>query len=211
MSCAPDFLFETDLIARGCVCVAGVDEVGRGPLAGPVTAAAVRLDPARIPEGLHDSKLLSMARRQALFEVLMDMAEVSVAHASVEEIDSLNILRASQLAMVRAVAGLPAPPDHALIDGNQIPGGLSCAATAVVKGDARCLSIAAASIMAKVTRDRIMVDLAQQFPGYGWETNMGYPSAAHRAALESLGVTPYHRRTFAPVHNILYQAKSVSS
>jgi ribonuclease HII len=210
MSVAPDFDFETDLIARGCAVVAGVDEVGRGPLAGPVTAAAVRLDPARIPPGLQDSKRLTAARREVLFDALIDMAQVSVAHASVDEIDSLNILRASHLAMERAVAGLPAPPDHALIDGNLIPRGLTCPATAVVKGDARCLSIAAASIMAKVTRDRIMVDLAQQFPGYGWETNMGYPSAAHRVALKSLGVTPYHRRSFAPVHNILYQAKSVS-
>jgi ribonuclease HII len=210
MYVAPDFQFETDLFTRGFVCVVGVDEVGRGPLAGPVTAAAVRLDPARTPPGLGDSKRLTAARREALFDLLTDMAQVSVAHASVEEIDNLNILRASHLAMERAVAGLPDAADHALIDGNLIPRGLACAATAVVKGDAHCLSIAAASIMAKVTRDRIMVDLAQQFPGYGWETNMGYPSVAHRAALKSLGVTPYHRRSFAPVHNILYQAKSVS-
>jgi ribonuclease HII len=210
MSGPPDFRFETDLSTRGLSCVAGVDEVGRGPLAGPVTAAAVRLHPDRIPAGLHDSKRLSAAKRNALFDVLIEVAEVSIAHASVEEIDSLNILRAAHLAMERAVAGLPTAPDHVLVDGNLIPRGLSCPATAVVKGDTLCLSIAAASIVAKVTRDRIMVDLAQQFPGYGWETNMGYPSAAHRAALQTLGVTPFHRRSFAPVHNILYQEKTIS-
>ena len=131
------------------------------------------------------------------------VAEVSVAHASVEEIDSLNILRASHLAMERAVAGLRA--DHALIDGNLIPRGLGCAATAIVKGDAKCLSIAAASIVAKVTRDRIMVDLAQQHPGYGWESNVGYATKDHLEALRNLGVTPHHRRSFKPIHNILYQ------
>ena len=137
-------------------------------------------------------------------------ARVSVAHASVEEIDELNILYASHLAMERAVGGL-GDVCHALIDGNMIPKGLGCPATAVVKGDSRSLSIAAASIIAKVTRDRIMVDLAQQHPGYGWETNAGYPSKAHKEALRNLGVTPHHRRSFAPVHNILYQAKSVSN
>ena len=207
MSEGPDFRFETDLCARGLICVAGVDEVGRGPLAGPVTAAAVRLDPGHIPWGLHDSKRLSAAKREALFDALMTMAEVSVAHASVEEIDSLNILRASHLAMLRAVEGLRSPPDHLLVDGHMVPQGLACPATPVVGGDGLCLSIAAASIVAKVTRDRIMVDLAQQFPGYGWERNMGYPTAAHQAALQTLGVTPFHRRSFAPVHNILYQEK----
>ena len=204
----PDFSHETDMLSRGALRVVGVDEVGRGPLAGPVTACAVRLDPRCIPGGLRDSKLLTATRREALFAEIMSVAEVSVAHASVEEIDQLNILRASHLAMERAVAGLPA--DHALIDGNLIPRGLACAATAIVKGDAKCLSIAAASIVAKVTRDRIMVDLAQQHPGYGWEANAGYPTAAHLQALQVLGVTPWHRRSFKPVHNILYQAISVS-
>ncbi|MFZ1512228.1 MAG: ribonuclease HII, partial [Tabrizicola sp.] len=148
-------------------------------------------------------------RREALYLEITAVAEVSVAHASVEEIDSLNILRASHLAMERAVAGLKA--DHALIDGNLIPRGLGCGATAIVKGDAKCLSIAAASIVAKVTRDRIMVDLAQQHPGYGWDVNAGYPTKAHLEALRILGVTPWHRRSFKPVHNILYQAVSVSS
>ena len=196
--------------ARGFACVAGVDEVGRGPLAGPVTAAAVVLDPARIPEGLNDSKALTARRRAELHAELLEVAEVSVAHASVEEIDALNILRASHLAMERALAGLPRPPDHALIDGNMIPRGLALPAQAVIKGDALSVSIAAASIVAKITRDAIMWDLAQQFPGYGWETNAGYPSKSHRLALWNLGVTPHHRRSFKPVHNILYQPKNVS-
>jgi len=205
----PDFSHEAQVLAQGALRVVGVDEVGRGPLAGPVTACAVLLDPGHIPQGLRDSKMLTAARREALFDEIMAVAEVSVAHASVEEIDSLNILRASHLAMERAVAGLRA--DHALIDGNLIPRGLGCAATAIVKGDAKCLSIAAASIVAKVTRDRIMVDLAQQHPGYGWEANAGYPTKAHLDALQNLGVTPWHRRSFKPVHNILYQGNSVSS
>ncbi|WP_309668400.1 ribonuclease HII [Tabrizicola sp.] len=199
----PDFSFELAAITSGATFVVGVDEVGRGPLAGPVTAAAVRLDPTRIPAGLRDSKTLTAARRERLFDQLVSVAQVSIAHASVEEIDDINILRASHLAMTRAIAGLPA--DHALIDGNMIPRGLACRATAIVKGDARSLSIAAASIVAKVTRDRIMVDLAQQHPGYGWENNAGYPTKAHLDALLNLGVTPWHRRSFRPVHNILYQ------
>jgi ribonuclease HII len=200
---APDFSFETAARARGLIRVAGVDEVGRGPLAGPVTAAAVVLDPARIPAGLNDSKVLTAPRRLALDAAIRAVAEVSVAHATVAEIDALNILRASHLAMVRAVAGLARPPDHVLIDGNLIPRGFALSAEAIVKGDARALSIAAASIVAKVARDAIMVDLAQQHPGYGWEKNAGYPSPAHLAALRELGVTPHHRRSFRPVHNML--------
>ena len=201
---APDFLFEAAARDRGLFPVCGVDEVGRGPLAGPVTAAAVILDPARIPQGLADSKTLTAARRERLFDQIAACARVSIAHATVQEIDALNILRASHLAMERAVAGL-GPVAHALIDGNLIPAGLKGRAEAIVKGDAKCLSIAAASIMAKVTRDRLMVDLAQQHPGYGWEGNAGYPTKAHLQALLDLGVTPWHRRSFAPVHKILYQ------
>jgi ribonuclease HII len=204
----PDFLHETAALSKGARRVVGVDEVGRGPLAGPVTACAVRLDPERVPRGLADSKTLTAARREALCTEIIAVAEVAVAHATVEEIDSLNILRASHLAMERAVAALGA--DHALIDGNLIPRGLTCPATAIVKGDALCLSIAAASIVAKVTRDRIMVDLAQQHPGYGWEANAGYATKTHLQALQKLGVTPWHRRSFQPVHNILYQANSLS-
>ncbi|MDO5705288.1 MAG: ribonuclease HII [Paracoccus sp. (in: a-proteobacteria)] len=200
---APDFSFETAAFAAGHVRIAGVDEVGRGPLAGPVTAAAVVLDPAHVPPGLNDSKKLTVARRQALADWLLAHADCAVAHASVAEIDALNILNASHLAMCRALAGLRSPPDFALIDGNRLPRDLACAAQAVVKGDARCLSIAAASILAKVTRDRIMVDLAQQHPGYGWEVNAGYPTAAHKKALLDMGLTPHHRRSFKPIHNIL--------
>ncbi len=206
----PDFSFETAAIAQGFSRIAGVDEVGRGPLAGPVTAAAVVLDPNALPQGLNDSKVLSASRRDALAKVIFDCAEVSIAHASVEEIDELNILYASHLAMERAVAGLPNPPDHVLVDGNKIPKALPQSAEAVVKGDGRSLSIAAASIIAKITRDRIMWDLAQQYPGYGWEKNSGYPTKCHKAALQNLGVTPHHRRSFKPVHNILYQEKTVS-
>lgn len=206
----PDFCLELAAHARGLAPVAGVDEVGRGPLAGPVTAAAVILDPARIPQGLGDSKALSSTKRERLFAELMAMAQVSVAHATVEEIDAMNILRASHLAMERAVAGLPGVASHVLVDGNLIPAGLQGRAEAIVKGDAKSLSIAAASIIAKVTRDRIMVDLAQQHPGYGWEVNAGYPTKQHLEALLNLGVTPWHRRSFKPVHNILYQDVSVS-
>lgn len=206
----PDFSLETAALARGAHVICGVDEVGRGPLCGPVTAAAVRLDPARIPPGLNDSKKLTAPRREALFQQILETAEVGIAHATVAEIDELNILHASHLAMKRAIAALPTAPDHALIDGNRLPPDLPCSAEAVVKGDARALSIAAASIMAKVTRDRIMVDLAQQFPGYGWERNAGYPTRDHLEALLNLGVTPVHRRSFAPVHKILYQQLSVT-
>jgi ribonuclease HII len=206
----PDFAFETRRLALGARRVAGVDEAGRGPLAGPVVAAAVILRADDIPEGLNDSKLLTAARRAALHDRLLACAEVGVGIASVDEIDRINILRASHLAMVRALEALH-PVCHALIDGNMIPRDIACPAEAVVKGDARCLSIAAASIVAKSVRDRIMVDLAQQHPGYGWETNAGYPTPAHRRALENLGATPHHRRSFAPVHNILYQEKTVTS
>nr|WP_233092633.1 ribonuclease HII [Paracoccus sp. IB05] len=205
MVTVPDFSFEAEALAGGAAFVVGVDEVGRGPIAGPVTAAAVRLDPGNIPEGLRDSKAMSQAARERLSDWLLTHAAVSVAHASVEEIDEINILRASHLAMERAVAGLGQGPDFALIDGNLLPRGLTIPARALVRGDARCQSIAAASIVAKVARDRIMVDLAQQFPGYGWERNAGYPTKAHLQALLDFGVTPVHRRSFKPIHNILYQ------
>lgn len=206
----PDLSRERALIAGGCSLVAGVDEAGRGPLAGPVVAAAVILDHARIPPGLHDSKKLTAVTRERLFAVLCDVAVVSVGRASVEEIDRLNILRASHLAMVRAVQGLGVAASHAIIDGNMLPADLPCPATPVIGGDALCLSVAAASIVAKVTRDRDMVALAQQHPGYGWEKNMGYPTPDHRDALIRLGATPHHRRSFGPVHKVLYQEISVT-
>lgn len=201
----PDFSFETAAATRGFTHIAGVDEVGRGPLAGPVVAAAVVLDPTRIPPGLNDSKKLTATRRDALYDQILRDADVAIAMATVEEIDTHNILRASHIAMLRAVEGLAQTPDHLLIDGNLIPRGTAISAEAVVKGDARSLSISAASVVAKVWRDRHMVDLAQQYPGYGWDKNAGYPTAAHKSALISLGVTPHHRRSFKPVHNILYQ------
>ena len=199
----PTFDFELAAMAKGATHVAGVDEVGRGPLAGPVTAAAVILDPENIPPGLADSKTLGPGVRERLAEALKTNAVISVGHASVQEIDRINILQASLLAMSRAVQGLPTPADHLLIDGKWAPKGLNQPTDCLVKGDTRSLSIAAASIVAKVARDRIMVDLAQQYPGYGWETNAGYPTGAHKSALETLGVTPHHRRSFKPVHNIL--------
>jgi ribonuclease HII len=206
----PDFTREEALLRRGLGPVAGVDEAGRGPLAGPVTAAAVILDPARVPAGLRDSKQLSAAMRARLDAEIMASAVVGLGQASVAEIDALNILRAAHLAMCRAVAALPVAPGQVLIDGNMLPEGLAFPAEAVVRGDARCLSIAAASIVAKCLRDRIMVDLAQQHPGYGWERNAGYPTKGHKAAMIERGVTPHHRRSFAPVHNILYQDGNTS-
>lgn len=207
----PDFSFETLAQNRGARLIAGVDEVGRGPLAGPVVAAAVRLDPENIPEGLNDSKKISRRKREALAECLRDIADVSIALASVEEIEEHNILRASHMAMMRAVSGLRQRPDHLLIDGKYPPKGLNLPFEMIIKGDARVLSIAAASIVAKVERDRIMAELAAERPGYGWETNAGYPTPQHKAALLKLGVTPHHRRTFRPVHNILCQPTSVTS
>lgn len=198
----PDSRYEQDLQRRGYLCVAGVDEVGRGPLAGPVVAAAVVLDAQNTPEGLNDSKKLSARRREVLFAAICETSRYAIAFASVEEIDQLNIYHASHLAMRRALEGLSGV-DHALIDGNKIPAGLSCPATALVKGDGKSQSIAAASILAKVTRDRHMVDLAQQHPGYGWEKNAGYPTKSHMSALRQQGVTQHHRRSFKPVHNIL--------
>lgn len=204
---SPDFSFETAAAAKGFIAIAGVDEVGRGPLAGPVCAAAVILDPQNIPDGLNDSKKLTAKARDALFDQLMACADVSIAEATVAEIDEINILRASHLAMVRAINGLCAPADYILIDGNLVPRGLIIPNETLVKGDSRSLSIAAASIVAKVWRDRLMVDLAQQHPGYGWDTNAGYPTPVHKKALQNLGVTPHHRRSFKPVHNILWQQK----
>ncbi|MCC6006289.1 MAG: ribonuclease HII [Rhodobacteraceae bacterium] len=206
----PDLSRETRLIAAGSARVAGIDEVGRGPLAGPVLAAAVVLDPARLPPGLADSKTLRPARRAELAAALHTCAEIGIGMATVEEIDSLNILRATHLAMCRALAALPAPVDVALIDGNSLPAGLACPAETVVGGDAHVLSIAAASIVAKVARDRIMTDLACLHPGYGWERNAGYGTKEHLLALKRLGPSPAHRRSFRPVHNILCELGSIS-
>jgi ribonuclease HII len=199
----PSFDFEDHLRLSGAHRIAGADEAGRGPLAGPVVAAAVVLDFANVPEGLNDSKVLTAKKRSALLEMILTCADVGVGLASVAEIDEFNILRASHLAMNRAIAELDVAPDHVLIDGNLVPRDLTLSATAVVKGDSLSLSIAAASIVAKTRRDAIMWDLAQQYPGYGWERNQGYPTKCHKEALRNLGVTPHHRRSFKPVHNML--------
>lgn len=206
----PDFSHEHVAMDRGFARIAGVDEVGRGPLAGPVVAAAVILNPDDIPDGLNDSKQLTARQRAALYDALLSRATVSVAEASVTEIEQQNILRASHTAMLRALQTLAGPADFALIDGNMVPRGLNLPCATLVKGDTRSLSIAAASIVAKVWRDRLMVDLAQQHPHYGWERNMGYPTPEHKAGLKSHGVTPHHRRTFRPIHNILWQDKKPS-
>ncbi len=196
----PDLSHERDS-GPGPVC--GIDEAGRGPWAGPVVAAAVIL--AAPIEGLDDSKRLSARRREALAGIIRAKAQVGVGVASVDEIDTLNVHRATLLAMERAVAALPMAPAFALVDGRFTPAGLACRARALIGGDARSASIAAASIIAKVTRDGMMVALAQQFPGYHWETNVGYGVPAHAEALERLGATPHHRRSFRPVHNMLRQ------
>ena len=218
----PDFALEIALRARhggDGVRVIGLDEAGRGPWAGPVVAGAAWLDPARCPaellRGLDDSKRLSPARRAALFEMLEDStargaAALGLGAAGVAEIDDANILQASLRAMTRAAADLAAglaardgrAPAAALVDGNRLPD-LPCPAQAVVGGDGLSLSIAAASILAKVTRDRAMAALARDHPGYGWERNRGYGTAEHRAALARLGVTPQHRRSFRPVREAL--------
>ena len=198
----PDFVLEQAAGGR----VAGVDEVGRGPLAGPVLAAAVVFPsgvPARLAALLDDSKRLSPARREAAFAALREsgLAEIGVGAASVTEIGALNILRAALLAMARAVARLPVPPDLALVDGIHAPG-VACPVRCVVGGDGRSLSIAAASIVAKVLRDRAMARLAARFPAYGWEVNAGYATAQHRAALLRCGATAHHRAGFGTVRRL---------
>lgn len=186
------------------VLVAGVDEAGRGPLAGPVVAAAVILPERRIPHGIDDSKRVPPEKRATLYARILDVAVVGVGQASVEEIDSLNIRAATFLAMRRAVEGLGRIPEHVLVDGDALPG-LAVPATAVVGGDARSLSIAAASIIAKVTRDRLMAGLAEECPGYGWEHNMGYGTPEHCGALARLGPTRHHRRSFQPVAQLVLE------
>ena len=199
----PNFAIERH--CKGIVC--GIDEAGRGPLAGPVVAAAVILDQHRFPRGLRseldDSKVLTAAERQSCYRALRRCAERGVAQigvgaASAREIDSINILRAALMAMARAAGALGVRPDLALVDGNIAPP-LACAVETVVKGDALSFSIAAASVVAKVTRDQIMRALARRYQGYGWETNVGYATREHAAAIVALGPTPHHRRSFAPV------------
>ena len=199
----PTFSHEDDLRRNGFARIAGVDEAGRGPLAGPVVAAAVILPRDHVPAGIQDSKKLTAKTRTVILQDLENASDIGVGIATVEEIDEINILRASHLAMCRAIAKLNTRPDHALIDGNLIPRDLSLPSTAIVKGDSLSLSIAAASIVAKTRRDAIMWDLAQQYPGYGWDKNQGYPTKCHKEALQNLGITPHHRRSFKPIHNML--------
>lgn len=184
-------------------CIAGVDEVGRGPLVGAVVTAAVILDPNKPIDGLTDSKKLSEKKRNALFDEIKEKALAwSLGRCEPEEIDQLNILQATMVAMQRAVAGLAVRPDYVLVDGNKIPQ-LPMAAQAVVKGDLRVAEISAASILAKVTRDREMEELDAQYPGYGFAKHKGYPTKAHFEALEKLGAIEQHRKSFKPVKRIL--------
>ncbi len=178
--------------------IAGIDEVGRGPLAGPVVAAAVVLDLKNVPQGLADSKVLRPERREELFEAIVATSQIGIASISHLEIDAINIRQASLAAMCRALAALPCIPDIALVDGNDAPS-LPCLIETVIKGDATIASIAAASIVAKVVRDRLMRRLGDSFPAYGLCTNVGYSTAAHLSALDRNGPSPFHRRSFAPV------------
>lgn len=195
----PDFLIETAARKTGLWPVAGTDEAGRGPLAGPVVAAAVILDPENIPSGLHDSKQLGAARRETLFDAILATAAVSVASSSARRIDDTDIRKASLDAMRRAVAGLEIAPQLVLADGRDVPPGLSCEGRALVKGDARSLSIAAASIVAKVMRDRMMARADTAFPGYDFTRHAGYATVVHRTAISTLGPCRLHRMTFRPL------------
>jgi ribonuclease HII len=207
----PHYRYESQYLKTAPGPVAGVDEVGRGPLAGPVVAAAVILERTRIPKGLNDSKQLTAERREELFPQILERAvAVGIGEASVDEIDLVNIRQATHLAMARAVRALSVAAAFALVDGNDAPA-LPCPCDTLIGGDARSVSIAAASIVAKVTRDRMMERLHGEHPHYGWLTNKGYGTEEHLAALGRHGVTPHHRRSFAPVHNILCCGNLVDS
>ena len=188
-----DQVYETPII--------GVDEVGRGPLAGPVISAAIVLNKEKIPEGINDSKKLSKKKREVINEELISQHKFAIGIASVEEIDKINILQASLLAMKRAVLNLNIKPQTILVDGNKLPD-LEYNMYPIIKGDSKSISIAAASIIAKVYRDKLMQDLSLQYPGYYWEKNSGYGTKQHLLALNSLGVTPIHRKSFAPIYNM---------
>ncbi|MGC9954934.1 MAG: ribonuclease HII [Rhizomicrobium sp.] len=207
----PNFAHESRVLARIAGWVAGVDEAGRGPLAGPVVAAAVIFEKKRIPKGLDDSKKLTARMREKLYARIYELAiAVGVGEASVDEIDLVNIRQATHLAMARAVRALVPAPAFALVDGNDAPA-LPCPCETIIGGDGRSSSIAAASIIAKVTRDRLMAALHEQHPEYGWLDNKGYGTAEHFLALKRHGPTPHHRRSFAPIHNILCRGNPVDS
>jgi ribonuclease HII len=203
----PHFIYESRLLKTMTGPICGVDEAGRGPLAGPVVAAAVILDRARFPKGLNDSKQLDEETREELFPLILDMAvAVGVGEASVDEIDLVNIRQATHLAMARAVRALKVAAAFALVDGNDPPA-LPCKCDTLVGGDGRSLSIAAASIVAKVTRDRLMTRLHHDHPGYNWCNNKGYGTPEHYSGLKRHGVTVHHRRSFAPIRQILTGAE----
>ena len=207
----PHYIYESRLLKTVAGPICGVDEAGRGPLAGPVVAAAVILDRKRIPKGLNDSKKLSEESREELFPIIMEMAvAVGVGEASVDEIDLVNIRQATHLAMARAVRALNIAAEFALVDGNDAPA-LPCKCETLVKGDGRSVSIAAASIIAKVHRDRLMIRLHDDHPGYNWRSNKGYGTPDHYSGLKNHGVTVHHRRSFAPIYHILYGDESGDS
>jgi ribonuclease HII len=200
----PHYIYESRVLKRIVGLVAGVDEAGRGPLAGPVVAAAVIFDRKKIPKGLNDSKQLNAEVRDELFSHIMFSAiAVGVGEASVDEIDLINIRQATHMAMARAVRAMAFAPAFALVDGNDAPP-LPCPCDTIIDGDAKSVSIAAASIIAKVTRDRMMAALHEQHPHYGWLNNKGYGTPEHLSALNQHGPCHHHRRSFAPVHNLLY-------
>lgn len=194
----PSYKFDQDYETP----IIGVDEVGRGPLAGPVISAAIILNKEKIPEGINDSKKLSKKKREVINEELISKHSFAIGVASVEEIDKINILQASLLAMKRAVLNLNIKPQTILVDGNKLPD-LEYNMYPIIKGDSKSISIAAASIIAKVYRDKLMQDLSLQYPGYYWEKNSGYGTKQHLLALNNLGVTPIHRKSFAPIYNML--------
>jgi ribonuclease HII len=207
----PHYIFEQRILKTMAGPIAGVDEAGRGPLAGPVVAAAVILDRKKIPKGLNDSKKMTAETREVAFAAIQVCAiAIGVGEASVDEIDLINIRQATHLAMARAVRALTTAPMFALVDGNDAPA-LPCPCDTIVEGDGRSLSIAAASIVAKVTRDRMMLALHDEHSGYGWKSNKGYGTAEHLEALGRLGPCRHHRRSFAPIHNILYPASPTDS
>ena len=202
----PDFSLETKYFDRGLRSISGVDEAGRGSWAGPVVAAAVVFEKKEWPNivniGLDDSKKLSPKRRRDFFDIIQDNADVGVGLASVVEIDQINILQATFLAMDRALGNLQVTPDYTLIDGDKVPP-VRYRAESIVKGDSRSISIAAASIVAKVTRDELMIELGLNFSNYAWERNMGYGTKKHKEGLERFGVTEHHRKSYKPIINIL--------
>jgi len=200
---SPDFSIEERLRANGKIAIAGVDEVGRGPLAGPVVAAAVILDPANIPDGLNDSKKLTEKKRETIFDEIVFTSQVAWTSLPAATIDTMNIRAASLLAMTLSVDRLAVNADAALIDGKDVPDGLIHIGKAFVKGDARSVSIAAASIVAKVVRDRMMIEADNQFPEYGFSGHKGYGSKAHRDAIAQYGPCSIHRRSFSPVKQMI--------